>query len=72
MGGFNKFGIVFSDYLIIKGSVVGFPHRLIVLRICMYKNLKQTEIINTTINRIDTSSKHGNGRFQTSEEKANI
>lgn len=66
MGGFPHYGFVNNDFLMVKGCVTGPIKRVITLR----KNLvgkKSKE--NIQIKFIDTSSKIGTGRFQTSEEK---
>lgn len=66
MGGFPNYGLVNNDFLMVKGGVTGPVKRVLAIR----KNLigkKNKESIQ--IKFIDTSSKIGAGRFQTSEEK---
>lgn len=53
----------------IKGSCSGVPKRVMVLKKpCRAYNPRDSEYV-TSIKFIDTSSKHGTGRFQTSGEK---
>ncbi|XP_074280041.1 large ribosomal subunit protein uL3y-like [Silene latifolia] len=70
MGGFPHYGVVKNDYLLIKGCCVGPKKRVVTLRQSLVKQTSRmaSEVIN--IKHIDTSSKFGHGRFQTSEEKA--
>jgi len=69
MGGFPHYGIIKSDYLMIKGGVVGPKKRLITLRQSLFKQTRRVATEKITLKFIDTSSKFGHGRFQTSEEK---
>jgi len=70
MGGFAHFGEVTQDWVMLKGAVMGSKKRIITLRKSLLPQVsrKATEKINLKF--IDTSSKFGHGRFQTSEEKA--
>eukprot|EP00897_Mesotaenium_endlicherianum_P008944 jgi/Mesen1/8078/ME000434S07322 len=70
MGGFPHYGNINEDYLMIKGGVMGPKKRIITLRRSLrtQKSRSALEVINLKF--IDTSSKFGHGRFQTSEEKA--
>jgi large subunit ribosomal protein L3e len=70
MGGFAHFGEVSQDWVMIKGTVCGPKKRILTLRKSLLPQVsrKATEVINLKF--IDTSSKFGHGRFQTSEEKA--
>jgi len=70
MGGFAHFGEVTQDWVMLKGAVMGSKKRPITLRKSLLPQVsrKATEKINLKF--IDTSSKFGHGRFQTSEEKA--
>ena len=72
MGGFPHYGIIKSDYLMIKGGVVGPRKRLITLRQSLFKQTRRVATEKITLKFIDTSSKFGHGRFQTSEEKEKI
>lgn len=66
MGGFPHYGCVSNDFIMIKGSCPGPRKRVLALR----KNLRnKVSTENIQLKFIDTSSKIGNGRFQTSEEK---
>ncbi|KAL9655092.1 hypothetical protein ABK040_008873 [Willaertia magna] len=72
MGGFVRYGVVRNDWVMIKGAVQGPSKRVITLRKTIIPdhawNRKMKEEI--TLKFIDTSSKLGHGKFQTSEEKA--
>jgi len=70
MGGFAHYGEVTQDWVMLKGAVMGSKKRSITLRKSLLPQVsrKATEKINLKF--IDTSSKFGHGRFQTSEEKA--
>uniref|UniRef100_A0A0A9YH07 60S ribosomal protein L3-1 n=1 Tax=Lygus hesperus TaxID=30085 RepID=A0A0A9YH07_LYGHE len=70
MGGFPQYGSVNEDYLMLKGCVMGTRKRAITLRKSIATNTKQVAREKITLKFIDTSSKIGRGRFQTSEEKA--
>merc|ERR1712211_137709 len=70
LGGFPHYGIVKEDYIILKGSVPGPVRRTITLRQSVFPTTTQSEPNKITLKFIDTSSKFGHGRFQTSEEKA--
>lgn len=66
MGGFVKYGNVNNDFVMVKGPIMGPSKRVVTLRKSL---LNQTSTDNYSIKFIDTSSKLGKGRFQTSEEK---
>jgi large subunit ribosomal protein L3e len=70
MGGFAHYGVVKEDYLMIKGGVVGTKKRVVTLRQSLYKQTSRNALEDIKLKFIDTSSKFGHGRFQTSEEKA--
>lgn len=70
MGGFPHYGEVKNDYLMIKGCTVGIRKRTVMLRKGMFAKVLTGEQANINLKFIDTSSKFGHGRFQTSEEKA--
>ena len=67
MGGFPHYGIVRDDFIIIKGCCVGPKKRFILLRKSMMVNTSREHLEPITLKFIDTSSKMGHGRFQTSE-----
>ena len=70
MGGFPHYGEVLNDYLMIKGCTVGIRKRTLMLRKGLFAKVLTGEAANVNLKFIDTSSKFGHGRFQTSEEKA--
>jgi len=69
MGGFPHYGVINEDWVMIKGSVVGVRKRPIVLRKSLAPPAKHAKLEPIDLTFIDTSSKLGHGRFQTSEEK---
>ena len=69
MGGFPYYGIIRSDFIILKGCVMGPKKRLITLRKKIYLKDNKINQSNIILKFIDTSSKWGHGRFQTTEEK---
>jgi large subunit ribosomal protein L3e len=69
MGGFVWYGPVKEDYLILKGSVAGPRKRLVTLRKSLRAPSKKWMTENIALKFIDTSSKLGHGRFQSSAEK---
>lgn len=70
MGGFPNYGMVKNDFLMLKGCVVGVPKRVITLRKPLMTPTSRKSQEPLHIKFIDTSSKLGTGRFQTSLEKA--
>jgi len=69
MGGFPHYGEVNEDFLMIKGCVVGVKKRVITLRKSLVPQVKRSALEEIELKFIDTSSKFGHGRFQTSDEK---
>jgi len=69
MGGFVHYGSVNEDFLMIKGGVVGTRKRPITLRKSIVVRTHRAAQEKINLKFIDTSSKFGHGRFQTSEEK---
>lgn len=69
IGGFPHYGVVKEDYVIIKGAVPGVKKRVITLRKSLFPQTSRTALEEIKVKFIDTSSKFGHGRFQTSEEK---
>jgi large subunit ribosomal protein L3e len=69
MGGFVHYGNVDEDFVMIKGSVVGIRKRPITLRKAINLKTNRAAVEQIKLKFIDTSSKNGHGRFQTSEEK---
>jgi len=70
MGGFAHYGNITEDYLMIKGSVAGTMKRCITLRQSCFPQTNRRAQEDIKIKFIDTTSKFGHGRFQTSAEKA--
>jgi len=70
MGGFPNYGVVKNDWLMVKGSTVGVKKRVITLRKSVRPVASRSALEKIALKFIDTSSKNGHGRFQTSEEKA--
>lgn len=69
MGGFVNYGIVREDYMMIKGSVAGPPCRNVVFRKSLQPSTTRWALEEVKLKFIDTSSKVGSGRWQTTEEK---
>merc|ERR1712212_51707 len=69
VGGFVHYGQVKSDFVMIKGGVMGPKKRAITLRKSLLKQTKRAALENVNLKFIDTTSKMGHGRFQTIEEK---
>jgi large subunit ribosomal protein L3e len=70
MGGFPHYGVVNEDYIMLKGGVLGPKKRVITLRQSLYKQTSRNALEDIKLKFVDTSSKFGHGRFQTSQEKA--
>ncbi|EQB62242.1 60s ribosomal protein l3 [Vairimorpha apis BRL 01] len=66
MGGFPHYGQVRNDFIMLKGAIIGPSKRVITLRKSLLPQKKSEDLV---IKFVDTSSKIGNGRFQTTEEK---
>jgi len=69
MGGFHHYGMVREDFLMIKGTTAGPRKRVITLRKSLLNQSTHAAREQIALKFIDTSSKFGNGRFQTAEEK---
>jgi len=69
VGGFVHYGQVKSDFVMIKGGVMGPKKRAITLRKSILKQTSRAALENVNLKFIDTTSKMGHGRFQTIEEK---
>ena len=72
LGGFPHYGEVNHDFLLIKGGVMGSRKRPIIIRKSIFATTKSWMTEQVDVKFIDTSSKHGHGRFQTAEEKDRI
>lgn len=70
MGGFSHYGEVNQDWVMVKGGVMGTRKRIITLRKSLLPQVSRKATEKIELKFIDTSSKFGHGRFQTSEEKA--
>ncbi|CAE7717617.1 RPL3, partial [Symbiodinium microadriaticum] len=70
MGGFSHYGEVREDWIMLKGTVMGPRKRLITMRKSLLPQVTRKALEKVTLKFIDTSSKFGHGRFQTSDEKA--
>merc|ERR1712134_4630 len=69
VGGFVHYGQVKSDFVMIKGGVMGPKKRAITLRKSLLKQTSRAAMEAVKLSLIDTTSKMGHGRFQTIEEK---
>ncbi|CAD6188499.1 unnamed protein product [Caenorhabditis auriculariae] len=69
LGGFPRYGLVKQDYVMLRGAVIGPKKRLITLRKSLITQTKRFAHEKISLKWIDTSSKTGHGRFQTTAEK---
>jgi len=69
LGGFPHYGHVREDFIMLKGSIVGPRKGLIILRKSLHPREGRIAREEVNLTFIDTSSKHGHGRFQTKDEK---
>ncbi|WVZ02761.1 hypothetical protein V8G54_023567 [Vigna mungo] len=69
MGGFPHYGVVKDDYIMVKGCCVGPKKRVLTLRQSLLKQTSRVALEEIKLKFIDTSSKFGHGRFQTTQEK---
>lgn len=69
MGGFPHYGVVNQDFIMVKGCVVGPKKRVLTLRKSLIPQTSRNAQEKVTLKFIDTSSKFGHGRYQTSDEK---
>jgi len=70
MGGFGHFGCIREDWVMLKGCIMGKKKKIITLRKSLLPQMSRRACEKIELKFIDTSSKRGQGRFQTSEEKA--
>lgn len=70
MGGFPHYGIVRDDYIMLRGCCIGTKKRTLVLRKPLVAPTTRKHLEDIKLKYIDTTSKFGHGRFQTSSEKA--
>jgi len=69
MGGFKRYGLLTEDFMMIKGTVQGPIKRNITIRKALIPQTLKKHTQPIDIKFIDTASKVGKGRFQTSHEK---
>jgi len=69
MGGFPRYGEVNQDFIMIKGCCPGVKKRVITLRKSLLAQTSRVAKEQIKLKFIDTSSKFGHGRFQTTDEK---
>merc|ERR1712079_808826 len=69
MGGFPHYGEVNNDFVMLLGATMGPKKRVITLRKSLLTHTKRRALEKINLKFIDTSSKFGHGRFQTSKEK---
>jgi len=69
MGGFPHYGVVNEDFLMLKGCVVGVKKRVLTLRKSLLQHTSRAALEKVQLKFIDTSSKFGHGKFQTTDEK---
>jgi len=69
LGGFPHYGTVGNDFIMVKGTVAGLRKRPITLRKSLHAPTTRFAHEQIKLKWIDTSSKHGHGKFQTKEEK---
>jgi large subunit ribosomal protein L3e len=70
LGGFVRYGVVSEDFVMLKGCCAGTKKRVITLRKTLLAQTSRSALEKISLKFIDTSSKFGHGRFQTSDEKA--
>jgi len=70
MGGFPHYGMVKNDFLMLKGCIVGTKKRVVTLRKSLLAQTSRMALEQVSLKFIDTSSKFGHGRFQTTAEKS--
>merc|ERR1712134_206812 len=69
MGGFPHYGEVNNDFVMLLGATPGPKKRVITLRKSLLTHTKRRALEKINLKFIDTASKFGHGRFQTSQEK---
>ncbi|OAF70796.1 hypothetical protein A3Q56_01487 [Intoshia linei] len=69
MGGFPHYGVVKNDFILLKGCTMGCRKRVLTLRKSLNPPVTPSALEKVNLKFIDTSSKFGHGRFQTSIEK---
>merc|ERR1712093_216959 len=69
VGGFVRYGVVNNDFVMIKGSCPGVRKRCITLRKSLMVHTSRRDLEKVQLKFIDTSSKFGHSKWQTSAEK---
>jgi large subunit ribosomal protein L3e len=70
MGGFVRYGNIKNDFVMLKGAIGGPRRRLLTLRKSLLSAVcSRSAMEEINLKLIDTSSKRGKGRFQTTAEK---
>nr|AFA52584.1 ribosomal protein L3 superfamily protein [Vaucheria litorea] len=69
MGGFPHYGEINEDWIMVKGGLVGTKKRCVTLRKSLLSLSSRRYMESIDLKFIDTSSKYGHGRFQTSDER---
>jgi len=69
MGGFPHYGQVNEDFIMLKGCIPGPKKRVITVRKALFPQTSRSALEKIKLKFIDTSSKFGHGRFQTTDEK---
>merc|ERR1712070_108555 len=70
LGGFGHFGVATNDWVMVRGTTIGRPKRLLTMRKSLLPQVSRRATEKISLKFIDTASKFGHGRFQTAEEKA--
>jgi len=69
LGGFPHYGIVNEDFMLVRGSVMGPRKRQVTIRKSLLEPCKSWHNFKLEVKFIDTASKIGHGKFQTTAEK---
>merc|ERR1719162_451729 len=69
VGGFPHYGVVNEDFIMIRGAVMGPRKRVVTLRKSLLQPTTSWHTHKVDLKFIDTSSKHGHGKYQTQAEK---
>jgi len=70
IGGFVRYGTVNEDFVMVRGSIIGPKKRIVTLRKSIHPVASRSALEKISLKFIDTASKFGAGRYQTSDEKA--
>jgi len=72
MGGFSNYGDIREDFIMLKGSIPGPSRRIVTLRKPVFARRSRRATEQVELKFIDTASKVGRGRFQTTLEKRRV